>query len=75
LQHFDASWWTLEKDTLMKICYRYWLYPNLSVCYGIGTHINDLLAQQNIFLFVKLLNIITITKNGLRRSSFHVNFQ
>jgi hypothetical protein len=53
LQHFDASWGTLEKDILMKICYRYWLYPNLSICYGIGTHIKYLLAQQTIFLICK----------------------
>ncbi len=70
-----ATFWTLEKDISMKICCRYWLYPNLSICYGIGTHINDLLAQQSIFLICKAFKQHYNYNKWTKRSSFHVNFQ
>jgi len=31
------------------------LYPNLSLCYGIGAHMNSLIVQQNIILFCATL--------------------
>ncbi len=38
------------------------LYPNLSLCYGIDAHINDLIVQ-NFFGFIGLLKIIVIIIN------------
>ncbi len=29
------------------------LYPNLSLCYGIGAHINDLIVEKNIILIYR----------------------
>ncbi len=28
------------------------LYPNSSLCYGIGTHINDLIVFKKLFWFI-----------------------
>jgi hypothetical protein len=29
------------------------LYPNSSLCYGIGAHINDLIVEKNIILIYR----------------------
>jgi hypothetical protein len=39
------------------------LYPNSSLCYGIGAHINDLIVQNKLFWFIGLLRIIIIIIN------------
>ncbi len=37
-------------DKLWKVAIDDGLYPNSSLCYGIGVHINDLIVQKNIIL-------------------------
>ncbi len=39
------------------------LYPNSSLCYGIGAHINDLIVQKNMILIYRTLKIIIIIVN------------
>jgi hypothetical protein len=39
------------------------LYPNSSLCYGIGTHINDLIVQNNIiFIYRAFKNLHNYNK-------------
>lgn len=55
----------------MKFCYRSWVISQLSICCGFGTHIDDLLVQQNIFLICKTLKVVVGITKILRRTSFH----
>ncbi len=40
------------------------LYPNSSLCYGIGAHINDLIVQKILFWLIGPLRIIIIIINN-----------
>jgi hypothetical protein len=46
-------------------------YPNLTLCYGVNAHTNDIIVQQNIILIGKSCHISIIPTKALRSTTFN----
>jgi hypothetical protein len=49
-------------------------YLNLTLCYEINAHTNDIIVQQNIILIRKSYHIFTIPTKGLKNITFNNRF-